>query len=369
MSSEPSDEMFRVLADDGRADPAIDPMLDPELLRRMYREMLRARMLDERLVALHRQGRIGFYSASTGQEAAPVAAGLALGPRDWVFPALREGALMLVRGFPLTAYIAQVYGNIADVLKGRQMPSHMSGRSVNHVSWSTVIGSQLPHAVGAAWAARLKGDDTVVLGFLGDGATSSPDFHAAMNMAGVFSVPVVFVCQNNQLAVSMPVSRQTASVTLAAKAQAYGIASRRVDGNDVIAVYAVLAEAIANARRGTGPTFIELFTYRIAPHSTSDDPSRYRSEDEVDAWKAKDPVSRLRQYLGASEILGEREDADMRKAIDEEIGQAITEVEAMGPNDVASLFDDVYEKLPWHLVEQRELLARILGGRSGTRDG
>lgn len=357
--------LFRVIDDDGRADPAIDPVLDPELLRRMYREMLRARLLDERLVALHRQGRIGFYSASTGQEAAPVAAGLALAPTDWVFPALRESALMLVRGFPLVAYIAQVYGNRADVLKGRQMPSHMSGRSVNQVSWSTVVGSQLPHAVGAAWAAKLKGEDTVVLGFLGDGATSSPDFHAAMNMAGVFSVPVVFVCQNNQLAVSVPVARQTASITLAAKAQAYGIASARVDGNDVIAVYTVLAEAIANARRGAGPSFIELFTYRIAPHSTSDDPTRYRSEDEVDVWKAKDPLLRLGRYLGLSEILSGPQTIDLAREIGDEIGRAIAEVEAIGPNPPDSLFDEVYQKLPWHLVEQRELLARIRGERPG----
>jgi pyruvate dehydrogenase E1 component alpha subunit len=367
MTAGSSDSMFRVLDDDGRADPAIDPVLDPELLRRMYREMLRARLLDERLVALHRQGRIGFYSASTGQEAAPVAAGLALHPRDWVFPALREGALMLVRGFPLNAYIAQVYGNKADVLKGRQMPSHMSGRSVNQVSWSTVIGSQLPHAVGAAWAAKLKGDDTVVLAFLGDGATSSPDFHAAMNMAGVFSVPVVFACQNNQLAASVPVARQTASATLAAKAQAYGIPSVRVDGNDAIAVYMVLSEAIANARGGSGPSFIELFTYRIGPHSTSDDPTRYRSEDEVNVWKAKDPVSRLRRYLGLSEILSDPEEADLRAQIGDEIGRAIAEVEQIGPNAAASLFEDVYEKLPWHLVEQRELLERI--GGSGNSDG
>jgi pyruvate dehydrogenase E1 component alpha subunit len=359
--------LFRVLGDDGRPDPAIDPVLDQELLRRMYREMLRARLLDDRLVALHRQGRIGFYSASTGQEAAAVAAGLALAPNDWVFPALRESALMLVRGFPLTAYIAQVYGNMADVLKGRQMPSHMSGRSVNQVSWSTVVGSQLPHAVGAAWAAKLKGEDTVVLGFLGDGATSSPDFHSAMNMAGVFSVPVVLVCQNNQLAVSVPVARQTAVATLAAKAQAYGIPSARVDGNDPIAIYTVLAEAIASARNGAGPSFIELFTYRIAPHSTSDDPTRYRSEDEVEIWRAKDPLSRLRRYLGMSEILTEEQDAELGRAIGDEIGRAIAEVEAIGLNAPESLFDDVYEKLPWHLVEQRELLARIRGDRNGKQ--
>jgi len=358
-------DLFRVIDDNGRPDPAVDPVLEQGLLRRMFREMLRVRLLDERLVALHRQGRIGFYGASTGQEAAPVAAGLALMAHDWVFPALRESALMLVRGFPLRTYIAQVYGNQADVLKGRQMPSHMSGRSVNQVSWSTVVGSQLPHAVGAAWAAKLKGDDTVVMGFLGDGATSSPDFHCAMNMAGLFSVPVVLVCQNNQLAVSVPVARQTAAATLAAKAEAYGIASARVDGNDPIAVYAVLSEAIAGARRGAGPTFVELFTYRIAPHSTSDDPTRYRSEDEVEMWKKKDPLLRLRRYLGLSEILSDQEEAELRGAIGEEIGQAIAEVEAIGPAAAASLFDDVYETLPWHLVEQRELLARIRGDREG----
>src|SRR4051812_13369546 len=241
---DPARSLLRVLGDDGRADPRTDPRVAPELARRMYREMKSIRLLDERMITLQRQGRIGFYGACTGQEAAPVAAGLALSPEDWVFPALRESAIMLVRGFSLPRYVAQVYGNGADLLKGRQMPSHMSARTVRQVSWSSCMATQLPHAVGAAWAAKLRRDPVVVMGFLGDGATSEPDFHGAMNFAQVFKVPVVLVCQNNQLAISVPVRRQTAAVTIAAKAKAYGMRGVRADGNDVLAVYRVLSDAL-----------------------------------------------------------------------------------------------------------------------------
>ena len=220
--------LYRVLNDDGSADPATDPAIDGALALRAYREMKRLRLLDARMILLQRQGRVGFYGACTGQEATPIAAALAIEPTDWVFQALRESVMMLVRGFPLQQYIAQVFGNAGDILKGRQMPSHMSGRSVNHVSWSSCLGPQLPQAVGAAWAAKLKGERTVVLGFVGDGATSEPDFHAAMNFAAVFKTPSVLVCQNNHWAISVPASRQTASATFAVKGRAYEIGRAHV---------------------------------------------------------------------------------------------------------------------------------------------
>ena len=189
------------------------------------------------------------------------------------------------------------------------MPAHISARSVNQVSWSSCIATQIPHAVGAAWAARIKGDPIVTLGFMGDGATSESDFHAALNFAGIFRLPTVLVCQNNQWAISVPSGRQTASATIAVKARAYGIPGIRVDGNDVIAVHQVLSEAIARARAGEGPTFIELLTYRIAPHSTSDDPTRYRSNAEVEVWLRRDPLDRLVRFLRSQNLLTAAEEA------------------------------------------------------------
>lgn len=328
------------------------------ILARMYRELLRMRVLDARMIVLQRQGRVGFYGACTGQEAVPIACGLAAAPSDWVFPALREQAIMLVRGFPLSTFIAQIFGNSGDNQKGRQMPSHMSGRSVHQVSWSSCIGPQVPQAVGAAWAAKLRKQSDAVIGFLGDGATSEPDFHAALTFAGVHRTPSVIVCQNNGWSISVPTSKQTASATIAVKGLAYGVPSVRVDGNDVLAVYEVMREALARARAGDGPTFVECVTYRIGAHSTSDDPTRYRSQAEVERWQRRDPVERFHAWLLARGLT----DADRRAAIeaelDAEIVRTIKEVEALPPPPRESLFEDVYAELPWHLREQRdELLA------------
>jgi pyruvate dehydrogenase E1 component alpha subunit/2-oxoisovalerate dehydrogenase E1 component alpha subunit len=355
---DPALGLFGALGEDGKIAPGF-PVPDGALLMRMYREMKRVRLLDERMVMLQRQGRVGFYGACTGQEAAVVATGLAAAPEDWIFPALRENAVMLVRGFPLVSYIAQVYGSSADTLKGRQMPAHISSRAVNQVSWSSCIGTQLPHAVGAAWAAKIKGDAVVTLGFMGDGATSESDFHAALNFAGIFRLPVVFVCQNNQWAISVPLGKQTASATLAVKARAYGIDGIRVDGNDVIAVHHVLSEAIARARGGGGPTFVELLTYRVAPHSTSDDPTRYRSNAEVEVWLRRDPLDRLVRFVRSQNLLTDAEEERIEQETAREIRDAIEQVEASGPPVLSSLFDDVYAERPWHLAEQCEELERL----------
>src|SRR3981189_1198067 len=193
-----------------------------ETLLRLYREMVRLRVLDERMMTLQRQGRVGFYGASTGQEAATLASAIALEPQDWIFPALREGGAMLLRGFPLVPYLCQIFGNAGDETKGRQMPSHMASRSVNQVSWSSCIGTQLPQAVGAAMAARIKGDRTVIAAYLGDGATSEGDFHVATNFAGVFKAPVVFVCQNKAWVTMALLVSSTASASAAVKAEGYG---------------------------------------------------------------------------------------------------------------------------------------------------
>lgn len=325
----------------------------------MYRELVRARRLDERLLALCRQGRVGFSGSAFGQEAVAVASALAIEPGDWVFPALREGAVMLVRGFPLELYLAQAFGSARDVQKGRQMPSHPAGRSVNQVSWSSCIATQLSQAVGMAWAARLRGDRVIALAFLGDGATSHPDFHAALNFAGVFAAPVVFICQNNQYALSVPVSKQSRAESFAVKASAYGVRGERIDGNDALVVYETVRAAAERARQGLGPTFLECVTYRRGPHSTSDDPSRYRSPAEEAEWAERDPLLRLRRSLELEQALDAELEARLTLEIDAEIEKAVASAEAEPRPNLESLFDDVYGRRPWHLDEQlRSLLER-----------
>jgi pyruvate dehydrogenase E1 component alpha subunit/2-oxoisovalerate dehydrogenase E1 component alpha subunit len=332
--------------------------LDRDLLLAIQRQLLRIRVLDTRMVVLQRQGRVGFYGACTGQEAVPIACGFALRPGDLAFQALREQAMMLVRGLPLSALVAQTFGNSGDIQKGRQMPSHPSSRQAGHVSWGSCIGTQLPQAVGAAWAMKLRKTQDVAMGFTGDGGTSEPDFHSAMTFAGVHKTPSVIVCQNNQWSISVPTSRQTASPTIAIKGRAYGVPSVRVDGNDVLAVHLVVRDAVARARRGEGTTFIEAVTYRIGAHSTSDDPTRYRSDDEVKRWTLRDPIERYHRWLVGKGLTTDAKRADIEADIDLEVVAAIKEVEALPNPARETLFDDVYAELPWHLREQREELLK-----------
>ncbi|AKU91733.1 thiamine pyrophosphate-dependent dehydrogenase E1 component subunit alpha [Vulgatibacter incomptus] len=349
------------------ADRAKGVGLPDDVALRLYRSMLRIRTVDERMMTLQRQGRIGFYGACTGQEAAYLAAAIALEPSDWIFPALRESSAMLMRGFPLVPYLAQVFGNALDETKGRQMPSHPASRSVNQVSWGSCIGTQLPQAVGAAWAAKLRGDSTVVLAFMGDGATSAADFHTALNFAGVFKVPVVFICQNNHWAISISTKGQTASETYAMKAAAYGFPGVKVDGNDAKAVYAAATEAIARARRGEGPTLLECETYRMGAHSSSDDPSRYRDQAEVDAWAKRDPIQALFRELCEGGLWSEEKDKALRDELLAEVNEAIAAAEAGPDPEPETLFDDVFGELPWHLREQRdECLASLAREKAGA---
>src|SRR5499427_11066036 len=336
-------------------------------LLEMYRAMLLIRTLDERMMTLQRQGRVGFYGACTGQEAACIGSVYALRPTDWIFPALREGAAMLMRGFPLVPYIAQVFGNSADLTKGRQMPSHQAAKRVQHVSWSSCIGTQLPQAAGAAWAAKLKGDDTVMMAYLGDGATSSSDFHVATNFAGIFRAPVVFLCQNNHWSISMPIQRQTASGSIAIKAGAYGFPGIKVDGNSVEEVYGAAAEAVDRARRGEGPTLIEAETYRLGAHSSSDDPTRYRDSREVELWKARDPIEQFRARMIQRKFWSEEKDQALRAELLQLVNEAIEEAESKPPPGPETLFDDVYARDPWNLAEQRRQFLALFR-TTGTKD-
>lgn len=346
--------LFRVLRDDGSTDPAADPGIDGERRVELYRRMLFLREFDRKMLGLQRQGRIAFYGASLGQEAAVVGSAACAGPGDWVFPALREGGAALLRGMPLRTYIGQLYGNAADESLGHQQPMHFSWRAGNHVSLSSPIGTQIPQAVGAAMAARIRGDRTVVFGYMGDGATSEGDFHCGMNFAAVFRAPVVLVCQNNGWAISVPVSAQTASRTLAVKARAYGMPGRRVDGNDLLAVFAATREAADRARSGGGPTFLELVTYRRLGHSSSDDPSRYRDEGEVRDWERKDPVERFRRHLEKSRLWNGRKEAAALEEIGADITRAVREAEAAAEPALETLVQHVFAAVPASLGRQLE---------------
>jgi pyruvate dehydrogenase E1 component alpha subunit/2-oxoisovalerate dehydrogenase E1 component alpha subunit len=346
-----SESLVRVLGEDGRPVGAVPEVPAADLIR-MFRHIVKMRVLDQRMLSLQRQGRIGFYGTAAGQEAAVVGSAYVSRPDDWVFPALREMGVSLWRGTSVEEIVCQLIGNRGDVLIGRQMPCHFSDRKVNVVAWSSVIGTQLVHAMGAAWAARIRGTDEVMMGYLGDGASSAADFHAAANFAGVMKLPVVFFCQNNQWAISVPLSRQTASSSIAIKAVAYGFPGVRVDGNDLLAVIQVTREAVARARRGEGPTLIEAVTFRMGGHSSSDDPTRYRDAALVAEWERRDPLSRLRAYLSALGHLKAGDEERMAEEINAEIGAAIQAAEALPPPPIESLFTDVYARVPKHLEDQ-----------------
>ncbi len=345
--------LHQVIAPDGkRVGPM--PEIDEATMLRMYRFMRMIRQLDERMMILQRQGRIGFYGACTGQEAPPIGTAAALETTDPIFPGLREGVAMLYRDYPLEPYVCQVFGNAGDVLKGRQMPSHYADRSVNYVSWSSVIGPQVPQAVGAAHAAKLRGGKEVSVAFVGDGATSSNDFHIGMHFAATQKVPCLLICQNNHWSISIPTKSQTRVRTIAEKAYSYGMPFARVDGNDVLAVYGAVKEAAQRARDGQGPAFLEMLTYRIGAHSSSDDPRVYRDEAEVEVWKKRDPLERYRAFLISESLWSTDKEEALVAELDTEIKATVDRAEAHPNPPKASLFEDVYAENPWHLAEQAD---------------
>ncbi len=349
--------LVRLLEDDGAVAKGKDPGLDEVTLLYLYEQMVQVREFDRRMLMLQRQGRIGFYGPILGQEAATVGSVAALEQRDWIFPALREGAAAMMRGLSLTEAINQLIGNGKDRCKGRQMPCHYTVKEGNYYGMSSVIGTQISHATGAAMAAKIRGDDIVVLGYMGDGATSANDFHCGMNFAAVYKSPCIMFCQNNQWAISVPLSKQSASETLAQKGKAYGMPYVRVDGNDVLAVYSVTKEAAARARAGDGPTFIEAVTYRRLGHSSSDDPTKYRDEAEVKLWEQRDPVDRFRVYLQKKGLWDDSKEAAFKDDIAKRVNDAIAAAEQEGPPEDETLVTDVYARVT---EQQKEQLADVL---------
>lgn len=355
---------FSLLDYSGRLRPDADPTLVPKIsdtdALRIYREMLKVRLVDDRMLRLQRQGRLGFYMQSLGEEATHFGVAYALRESDWVFPSYREPGIAFWRGYTLRDFTNQLFGNAEDPVRGRQMPVHHTFRAGNYVSISSPVGTQIPQAVGMARAAQIMGRDDISAVFFGEGTASPGDFHVALNFAGVWKAPVLFICRHNGWAISTPAQLQTASKSIAHKALAYGFPGVRVDGNDVLALIAVTSAAAKRARSGEGPTLIEAVTYRRAAHSSSDDPSVYRKGelDESALWEERDPMNRYGKYLQHRGLLTPEIEKTYRDEITEEIAAALRHAETIGPPPLVTLIEDVYSQPTPNLHEQlAELLA------------
>ncbi|HKY62698.1 MAG TPA: pyruvate dehydrogenase (acetyl-transferring) E1 component subunit alpha [bacterium] len=339
-------EGLSILDPDGRADPELEPKIPDAQLKRIFQDMLLAREFDLRSIAMQRQGRMGTYAPATGQEAIPIAVAAALQPGDWAAPSFREQGLFLARGLKPSTLFLFFMGSE----EGNRLP-----RRYRTLPFCVPCATQVLHAVGLAMAAKYKKDPAVVATFFGDGATSEGDFHEAMNFAGVYRTPNLFICQNNQWAISTAREAQTRSATLAQKALAYGFPGLQVDGNDVLAVYAATREAADRARSGGGPALLECLTYRLGVHTTSDDPSRYRRESEVEAWQSKDPILRFEKYLLAKGVIQDGDRERWTAELGEQLKTAAAEAEAICRNlSPDEMFTYMYAELPEFLKTERE---------------
>jgi 2-oxoisovalerate dehydrogenase E1 component alpha subunit len=355
--------LIRVLDDNGNAVGPWDPRLDPETLRRGLRAMMLTRAYDNRMFRAQRQGKTSFYMPCTGEEAIGVAQAMALDDRDMTFPTYRQQGLLIARGWPLVDMMNQVYSNSHDRLKGRQMPIMYSSKEAGFFSIAGNLATHFPQAVGWAMASAIRHDDRIAAGWIGEGATAEGDFHHALTFASVYRAPVILNIVNNQYAIS---SFQGIAggehATFAARGLGYGLPSLRVDGNDFLAVHAVTSWAADRARSNLGPTVIELLTYRASAHSTSDDPSKYRPADEASQWPLGDPIARLRAHLVALGAWSNEQHAQLAAEVDGAVRDAQREAESYGTMGVgehhspATMFEDVFKEMPWHLRRQRQEL-------------
>lgn len=323
------------------------PTLSAERIRGAIQLMLLAREVDRRMVSLQRQGRMGTFSSVTGQEATIIGASMAIEADDWLVPAYREMPAMINHGYPLVNYMQYWRGNA----QAARIPD-----DVKMLPVQIALAAQLPHAVGLAWGMKLQASDRVVLVFFGDGASSEGDFHESLNLAGVMKAPVVFVLQNNGWAISTPRNKQSAAENLACRAEGYGIPGVLVDGNDLFAVHQAVSEAVARARSGDGPTLIEAATMRMAPHNTADDPTKYRTDDDLAPYINADPLERIVKYAIAENIVDERFCAQVETAVRDQVTKAIEHME-LEPNPLPEqLFDHVTETPSPRLLRQRKAM-------------
>ncbi|MEP2235388.1 MAG: 3-methyl-2-oxobutanoate dehydrogenase (2-methylpropanoyl-transferring) subunit alpha [Alteripontixanthobacter sp.] len=358
-------DLVRVLGEDYRAHGPWDPKLDADTLRTMLRNFALTRAFDERMFRGQRQGKTSFYMKCTGEEATSIASSMALASDDMVFPSYRQQGILIARGYPLVEMINQIYSNRGDKLKGRQLPIMYSSREHSFFSISGNLATQTPQAVGWAMASAIKGDSRIAATWVGEGSTAEGDFHSACTFATVYNAPVILNVINNQWAISSFSGFAGAErTTFAARALGYGLAGLRVDGNDPLACYAAQQWAANRARANAGPTLVEYFTYRAEGHSTSDDPSGYRSAQEREEWPLGDPVMRLKKHLMALGEWDEQRDEAMDAECADQVKKATKEAEKNGilghglHHPFRTMFEDVFEELPWHLKEQSEQAIR-----------
>lgn len=347
---------LQILSEAGAADPDLEPSLSGTDLKRFYALMVTARAADVKALRLQRQGRLGTFAQSLGHEACQVGSASAVRRKDWVFPYFRDLGTFLTLGLPLKNFYLLWMGSE----EGNRVPD-----GLNIFTVTIPVASQLPQAVGFAMALKYRKEDSAVVAYCGDGATSEGDFSEALNFAGVFRAPIVFISVNNQYAISTPVRRQTAAPTIAQKAVAYGFPGIQVDGNDVLAMYAAADEALDKARSGGGPTLIEAFTYRLADHTTSDDASRYRTKDEVEEWSRKDPIERFRAYLIGKGLWDEVFEARIRQDAEDLINRAVEDAESAPPPSPEEYFTYTYKSLPPQLQDELADLQNFLKGGHG----
>jgi pyruvate dehydrogenase E1 component alpha subunit len=351
-------ETITYLDIEGKLSTKFVPSISDADLVKGYKTMIITRLVDERMITLQRQGIITFAMSSLGEEACAVASAAALGLEDWMYPQYREAGVMFWRGYTIQEYVHQMFGDSLDILAGRQMPNHFGARALNVVTVSSPIGTKIPHAAGCAYAMKLLKEKTVAICYFGEGASSEGDFHAGLNFAAVRKAPVIFFCRNNGYAISTPCSRQFASEGVASKGIGYGMPAYRVDGNDFFAVHAIVSDARKYCVEGNGPVLIEAMTYRRGAHSTSDDPSLYRLEEEVKAWEKKCPVLRLRRYLEARGLWNEQKEKELIEMTSAEITQAIDIAKATPKPSLQTLFQNVYFEIPEFLKEEYDELRR-----------
>ncbi|MBI4159379.1 pyruvate dehydrogenase (acetyl-transferring) E1 component subunit alpha [Candidatus Woesearchaeota archaeon] len=338
-------EYLQILNEKGRLDERLMPSLTKNDVIRMYELMVFSRKLDDKLLALQRQGKIGTFAQVKGQEACQVGSCYAMKQEDWMFPAFRETAAFLTRGLPAEMIIETIAGDE----RGNKIPE-----DVNCFTYSVPVAGQILHAVGFAWGFKLRKERKAAVVFFGDGATSKGDFHEGLNFAGVFKIPIVFICQNNQYAISVPREKQTASETIAQKALAYGIDGIQVDGNDLFAVFKATQEALKNAKDGKGAKLIECVTYRLGDHTTADDASKYRTKKEVEEWSKKDPIVRIKKYLESKKYWKKEDEEKLLKKVEERINEAVEKAEKIGMPTREDMFKYMYKEMPWYLKEQLE---------------
>jgi 2-oxoisovalerate dehydrogenase E1 component alpha subunit len=354
--------LIRVLDDGGHAVGSWAPQIPPERLRQGLRAMLLTRLFEDRMFRSHRQGKTSFFMKSTGEEAIGAAQSMVLGPRDMCFPTYRVLSWLMAREYPLIELVNQIFSNEKDPLRGRQLPILYSARKYGFYSLSGNLGSRFGHAVGWAMASAYKNDDSLALAYIGEGSTAEGDFHEALTFASVYHAPVILCVSNNQWAISSYAGFAGAEeTTFAAKAAGYGLPGLRVDGNDFLAVWAATEWAVARARANLGATLIEFFTYRVAGHSTSDDPTRYRPADEGAKWPLGDPIARLKQHLIAIGEWDEARHVQCEAELTDTVRSAVKEGEAVGTlgqskPPVSEMFEGVFEKPDWRAREQRKEL-------------